>query len=312
MFLKNAFKLFVNNINLSLKTVLYRLVVTILSFVAIVAVCKGPLDVIVKSESFSAFLQNVNTTVHAFISGKFTEIANIKDSFTSLVKFIGSHMSEIRLALVIVAVILFVRLYLLGICNYVVCYVLNGYMSTISRLPFMRGMVGTIARSAVFELVYTLAKIIFMIIAVLAALIFIVYTASYLFIFSFIIGIWIVILAVSLFLSFTVTVRPSVVNGRKINESFNFKLDKKESISIFASYVFATIMAVAFNVGMLYSTLGAGLLVSLPATYVFFVAFQLAVFYSVDGRKYYIDYDTIITPKKLRTEDDKLLNEVEM
>ena len=312
MFLKNAFRLFVNNINLSLKTVLYRLVVTVLSFVAIAAVCKGPLDVIVKSEAFKTFIENINATLHAFISGKFTETANIKDSFTALVEFISAHMSEIRLALVLVSVILFIRSYLLGICNYVVCYVLNGYMSTISRLPFLRGIIGTIARSSVFELAYTLAKAIFIAIAVAAAILFIVYTTSFLFIFSFIIGIWIVVLAVSLFLSFTVTVRPSVVNGKKINESFNFKLDGKTSVSIFASYVFAIIISVALNVGMLYSTLGAGLFVSLPATYVFFMAFQLAVFYSADGRKYFIDYDTIITPKKLRNEDDKLLNEVEM
>ena len=312
MFLKNAFKLFVNNINLSLKTMMYRLVVTMLSFFAIVAVCKGPLDVIVKSQSFSAFLKALQDTVHAFITGNFTETANIKECFTALVEFIGAHMSEIRLALVLVAVILFIRSYLLGICNYVVSYVLNGHMSSISRLPFLRGIIGTIARSSVFELAYTLAKTIVLAIAVAAAVLFIVYTTSFLFIFSFMIGIWIVVLAVSLFLSFTVTVRPSVVNGKKINESFNFKLDGKTSLSIFASYVFAIIIAVALNVGMLYSTLGSGLFVSLPATYVFFMAFQLAVFYSADGRKYFIDYDTIVTPKKLRNEDDKLLNEVEM
>ena len=179
-------------------------------------------------------------------------------------------------------------------------------------MPFLRGIIGTIARSSVFELSYTLAKTIVLAIAVAAAVLFIVYTTSFLFIFSFMIGIWIVVLAVSLFLSFTVTVRPSVVNGKKINESFNFKLDGKTSLSIFASYVFAIIIAVALNVGMLYSTLGSGLFVSLPATYVFFMAFQLAVFYSADGRKYFIDYDTIVTPKKLRNEDDKLLNEVEM
>ena len=111
---------------------LYRLIVTMLSFFAIVAVCKGPLDVIVRSQSFSAFLKALQDTVHAFITGNFTETANIKACFTALVEFIGAHMSEIRLALVFVLAILFVRSYLLGICNYVVSYVLNGYMSSIS------------------------------------------------------------------------------------------------------------------------------------------------------------------------------------
>lgn len=312
MFLKNAFRISINNVGLAFKTILYRLVVTVVAFVAIYFVCAGPLSVIVESGEFKAFLDDCLGILQSITSGSFTQINGVKDSFDALVALIAANASSIRLALFLVSVIVFIRSYLEGICNYTVCVAVNDYMSTISRMPFMRGMIENIARSAVFEVVYLIAKVIVMAIAVTLAVLCVVYTSAFISVLSVIIAFWIVVLAVSLFLSFTVTVRPSVVLGRKINEAFNFKTDAKTNVNVFASYVFSLVIAVAVNMGVLYTTLGAGLIVTLPATYVYFVCLQCVVFCSVDGRKYFVDYDHIVTPKKLRKEDDQLLSDVDI
>ena len=312
MFLKNAFRISINNIGLSFKTILYRLVVTVIAIVAVYFVCVGPLSVIVESGEFKAFMEDCQEILQSIINGSFSQINGVKESFDALVALIVSNASSIRLSLILVAVILLIRSYLEGICNYTVCVAVSDYMSSISRTPFLRALIANIAKSAVFEVIYLIAKVIVLAIAITLAVLCIVYTSSFLSVLSVIIAFWIVVLAVALFLSFTVTVRPSVVLGRKINEAFNFKTDAKTNAGVFASYVFSIVIAVAVNVGVLYTTFAAGLVVTLPATFVYFVCLQCVVFCSVDGRKYFVDYDNIVTPKKLRKEDDRLLTDVDI
>lgn len=312
MLLKNAFRLFVNNVNVAFKTAVFRLVVTVISVLAAYFVCAGSLRVVTESTQFAAFIADIRGVLESIATGSFSKTDGVKDSFTALLLLVKDNASSIRLALFIVLLILFARGYLLGICDYATCVVVDGYMSTISRLPLMTSMLATIKRSLVFEVLYSLAKAIVTALSLTIALLFVVFTFEFISFLSVVAGIWLVILAFALFFSFTATVRPSVVAGRKINEAFNFKNDKKTCLSVFASYVFSVVIALAVNVGMLYTTFGAGLFISLPATSLYFTCLQSVVFYSVDGKKYFIDYDNIVTPKALRKADDRLLEDVDL
>ena len=51
------------------------------------------------------------------------------------------------------------------------------------------------------------------------------------------------------------------------------------------------------NIMLAFFTCGAGLLVSIPMSALFIIIFRMVIFYDVYGLKYYIDSNTIISPK---------------
>lgn len=51
-------------------------------------------------------------------------------------------------------------------------------------------------------------------------------------------------------------------------------------------------------------TLGAGLILLGVSLAVFFMCFRFVVYFAVKGKKYYLDYETIVTPKKLRDKEE--------
>lgn len=67
--------------------------------------------------------------------------------------------------------------------------------------------------------------------------------------------------------------------------------------------IILTVITVNLFVGIF--TLGVGLIITVPATYLFFVIFEMVAFYSARGIRFYTDQDTIFEPKKSELTDRK-------
>ena len=98
----------------------------------------------------------------------------------------------------------------------------------------------------------------------------------------------------------TALFRPSVVAGEPIKNLFVNKLIDNHFGSIFCSYLFGLIVAMYLNASMFITTLGVGVIISLPLTQIFFATMQHVLKCHLDGIKYFIDFETIETPNKLK------------
>ena len=311
MILKHSLALFINNINLTFKAMLYRLIVTLLFGVSAVLVVKYNLSVITKSAEAAAFLSSVKGAFIHFIGGEYSFAKKVSETYGDLVLLVKAHMSSVIGVAVFVSALLWIQSFLLGISRFAMMMVVDSHMSTISKRRFIEALVSSLKVSLPFEAVFTAIKTVVYLLIFTVSLLFISFTIEYLSVVSIMIAVMITIFLFSLFLTATSLVRPSVVSGVGLKAALKAKPTRRQYWTNVATYALAFTVAVVFNLNVFFFTFGAGIVISFPVTDVLFACIGLVLFYEMSSKKYYIDYDTIVTPKLLR-EDGELLDKVDM
>lgn len=313
MYIKNALRLMINNLTCCYKTMLYRLIVVVVFFCAAYWVVYFGASAIVNSVEMKAVLEDFKQIWLQFIGIDFSAPVELNENFKELFLLVETNMLRIILSLIGLVVIIFFMSWSLGLCNFTVAEMINRHMSTITKAQFIPTFLQSFKRAAVFELFFTVLKSLVAVICIGVFLGIVLLTGRTLSLLSVILALWVVICIVSLFYALTTTLRPKVVDGMKLKDALKSTGVPREKFStVFATYVLGTVLIVYVNVTMFIATFGAGLMVSVPLSFLFLICVQAVVYYTHAGRKYYIDFDTIIVPKQLRSEDEQLLDDVDM
>ena len=83
-----------------------------------------------------------------------------------------------------------------------------------------------------------------------------------------------------------------------------------ESFRKFFRYILGYSLTIFFNFTALICTLGAGVLLTLPLTYLLIDTLGLTSYYEINKMKYYITYDLKYIPRELRENGENLLNDM--
>ncbi len=67
-----------------------------------------------------------------------------------------------------------------------------------------------------------------------------------------------------------------------------------------SNFIVIILIILGLNVAALLCTLGVGLLITIPASYLILICFQLVNYYDREQIKYFVDKNTIIKPEKER------------
>ncbi len=304
MLIKNSWKILVNNLSVVFKVMLYRLIVGVVSVGIIYVIFAETISTMLESEAFKNFATSISTFWHQFISGDFQSDVDLKAPFVALLTAAKGYLSKIVWVGIAATFILFLAAYVKNVCNFVASKMLYEKTSKMQKVGFTQTFFESLKRALAFEAIYTVLELFAIIFAVGLGLTFLVFTVDYLSILSAVIGMWIAIFIITLFMSFTATFRPSVVKGGSIKAIWKKKYSAKDFWLIFASMLFALVISVYFNVSMFVMTLASGIFVSLPLTTVFALCMQLVLSYALDEEKYYIDYEHVVIPNKLKEDAD--------
>lgn len=310
MYIKNAFSLMMNNINVLFKAIVFNIVIITVTILAIHFILLSSLEHVISSAEWKVFLEAVNSSLRNIMQGKFSAVQDLSPVFNELLAVFKSNEIVLLIGFLSMLLVLFIALYLQGICKYTMCAIINGHMSSISKLPFIQTMLVTLKKSAPFELLFSVIHSLVVLVLLAIVLLFVVYTIGFLSVFSVMFAGWLFFIGYGYFLAVTTNIRPNIVNGGAIGKSFKLKIERKDMLNVFPRYVVCLVLLCSFNVILAITTLGAGTLISLAFSNLFTVCLQLVIFYALDGRKYYLDFDHIVTPKKLRTDDAKYLEEI--
>ena len=79
-----------------------------------------------------------------------------------------------------------------------------------------------------------------------------------------------------------------------------------------ASYVAAALIIVYLYVSVSIFTFGVGLLLVVPFISLLIVCMKTVDYFTINKKKYFVDYDTIVVPKELRENDENLLSDIEI
>lgn len=314
MLIKNSLRLLLNNLSVIFKAMLYSLVVVFLTYLLVTVVFSDIFKTISQSPEFTTLMDDLNKLWHGFISGNLSKDINLVDSFEQFMEAIRIHANDYCWSIVGLAVGVYIITLLNNICAYTLTDIMNARMSTYEKKGFFVSLIANLKKSLPFEALYSLLSIFGAVLSISVGALFIVYAFTHLYLLSIVIGTWLAILFYSVYLTLTSTLRPSFVTGSTLKETFTIKYSRTDFGPILASFVVALIVSVSINVMMFISTLGAGMVLAIPLTQLLFVLIQLVLHYSLKGQKYYVDYETIETPNKIKQDSQNadFLDDIEV
>ncbi len=313
MFIKNASRLLLSNLKTCFKTTLCRLICTIVYFWTVWLIVNVGFEKIFSSDEFALLLENIKGLWLNFSKMDFEATVNLKASAQGVLEVIKENMLQSSIVAVMLFIVTYIFFVFSGLCSYVSSVMLHKHMSALQKTKFLAIFLDNFKRAIAFETFFAIIKICAYLLIIAILYLFVVLTGNYIGLMSAFIGLWLAIALIALFFALTTKLRAGMVLGMSFKEVLKQKcLSKEMLLDAFGTYFFSIIIAIYFNVTMFFATLGAGILVSIPMSYLYFVILQLVIMYTAKRKRYFIDYERIITPIEMRSSEEKLLNEVDL
>lgn len=314
MLIKNSLRLLINNLNVVFKAIVYSLVIVLLSYLLFTVFFSELVGKVANSDEFQNILDSVKEVWHSFLQGNIRPDVDFVAGFNAFTQAVERNIANYIWPLIGLTVGFYIISVLNNVCAYTLTSMMNARMSTYEKKSFLASLISGFTKALPFELWHSLLNFLGFSLSAVLGLLFIVYTFSELYITSIIIGIWIFTLLYSVYSTYTALLRPLSVNEEPFKNLFKNRYTHRDFWQVLATYAFSLLLFASINVAMFITTLGAGLIISMPLTQLFFVLLQLVLLYSLEGKKYYVDYETIVVPNKLNKDakNADFLSDVEM
>ena len=123
-------------------------------------------------------------------------------------------------------------------------------------------------------------------------------------------------LAMSLYCTVFSQVMANVLLGehRSVKRAFaeGFVPKKRYFLKMISAYFAVTVMLIYLHASVTVFTFGVGEIILIPFASLLLVTMKTVDYFTINKKKYFVDYDTIFIPKELRENDEGLLSDVEI
>lgn len=303
---KHAFNILIDNFSVTYKQLLYRLVI----FVAAAAIGLGALTPFIrdfiKSEALNLLLSNIKTFVLDLLSGNVTDLSqvssNIIYAYDKVIQLFQTRITEIVITGLMLIVLLIIEKWFTGLGNYTTAVIINDKMSLRTNSHFFGTLISHFKEAAMFNLIYVPVSVLYDIIlaaALFVTLFFMLHGIPFLL--SIFIFALIMVLATAVKMTFTSDWLPALIRGKmgqKQSIKYAFSRKHKRTFNVFSNFVVLIILILAVNFLSFFFTFGVGILLTMPASYVILISFEMVNYYDREELRYFIDKNTIINPDK--------------
>ena len=313
MRIRNAFKIAVANFALVFKNLLYKTIIFVLfALVAGLILNIGLKPVL---NCLSSVWEEIKTALTNAYNGSETPFAPVKASIEELIAYLSSHLGSIFLTAVILVAVAYVFGYFSGVGDSVLVILMNEYMTSLSRLSFLGTLMENLKKILVYQLIYALlalgADIITYALTVLLA-----YVTFFV---SPILSVFTAVLSLTVLCSLSRTLLSQVTTNAlcgygKLGTliSNGFKSEKGYFLKMFVAYLVLTVSILYFTISVGVFTFGVGALIVLPFSSVLLASVKEVDYFTINKKKYFVHFDSIVVPKELRENDENLLNAVDI
>lgn len=307
MIYKNTLKILLSNFDIVWKTILYYLLVGLIT-VGLGYLCINPIYILLKN---SGFVDSVISIYSDFITHlNLTELfLNINELIIRLASILKHNLSRVWINFAGLGfVVLFVKSYLSNLTTLASANSLHYYMGSMNKHGFYLSFSETLAKNLKAQLVFFLinlpVKIIYFVLFVLCLQMFKISFAMSL------LAIVIILVGFVLLFAFKYTLFASFIPTIIVLDFGIFKALKtsvKNTFRIFpkifsgAILVVITIAISNFVIGI--CTFMVGLILTIPMSYLLYATFGMVTVYESQGMRYYVDVYNVITPKKKENSD---------
>lgn len=304
---KHAFHILVDNFTVTYKQLLYRVIIFVVAFGIGWGVLTPFIRDFLQSDAFDNLIGGIRTFALDLLGGKVESLAsvseNISEAYEQFIALFQTRIAEVVLTGLLLFVLLIVEKWFTGLGNYTTAVIINDKMSLRTSSPFIGTLISHFKEAALFNLIYVPLSVIYDILvaaALFVTLFFMLKGIQFFFVSVFIFAL-IMVLATAIKMTFTCDWLPALIRGKmghKKSIIYTFSQKNKHTFNVFSNFVVILIMVIAVNVVAFFFTFGVGFLLSLPASYVIIISFEMVNYYEREELRYFLDKNTIIKPEK--------------
>lgn len=298
MAFKNAFKILIEKFGLVWMLLLYIFALAVI----LVSVSMAFMIPIYRAFLNAGIIEQCTVLFSSITGGEsinrwFEIIREIGGSISQLLK--ENFSLRLNSTLWLTLVVVFAYRFLLGLYELPLISVLEGAMSSNARIGFGGQLIAKLGKSSRFTLVKMLYTILFD--ATTAGIVYGLFKLldiAEISVFAPFIIMFVFILMTALRYTLIAMWSPKIiVDDGKIFASFGFSVRQagKNFGSIFAYFLVAWVLIIAFNIFVGLFTLGVGLLISIPTSMLLISILNMTLYYGKNGKRYYVD-GAIVTP----------------
>lgn len=304
---KHAFHVMVDNFSVTYKQLLYRLVIMVVAFGISLGVLTPFIRDFINSQALNDLLSNVKTFVLDFLRGNVLSLEpvskNIIEAYEQFIHLIQTRISELIITGLMLFVLLIVEKWFTGLGNYTTAIIINDKMSLRTTSSFIRTLISHFKEAALFNLIYVPLSVLYDLIvaaALVVVLVFMLKGIQFFFVSTFIFAL-IMVVAIAFKMTLTCDWLPALIRG-KMNQKkaikYTFSRENKNTFNVFSNFVVILLAALALNFAAFLFTFGVGVLLTLPASYVLIISFEMVNYYEREELRFFLDKNTIVKPEK--------------
>lgn len=304
---KHTFHVFVDNFSVTYKQLLYRLVVGIIAALLTSLIIYEFAIQFINSESFNTLWTGSHDFVKKLLYGEMGELAkiseNVRKAYDELIKLVSTKMPELVLSLLLILLVNIVATWFGGLGNYAAAAVINDKMTLHADLPFLSTLVRNLKEAAIYNAIYAPLSVLYDVAVCVGMLFFtfLLVNSGLPIIFGIFLFALVIVASITIKMTFTTDWLPAIIRGKKKQgEAFKYAFSRKgkKTLNVMSNFTVLVLIIMGLNVAALILTLGVGLLITIPASYVVIVCFELVNYYDREEIKYFIDKNHIVKPEK--------------
>ena len=313
---KNALRIAVGNYALVFKNLLYKSIVFVLFSVITGLVLNLTLNPLV--EVARPLIKDFFDILISLFSGAdySAKTISLQTNFQAVKDFFVSHAGGLVATVIIIVVLVFLYKFLTGISDGTLMILVEGHMSGLSHRSFISVMIENLGRILIYQLIDTLCSFICVILVCVICWLVDLVLFSVLPLISVFVTVAVILCAISVYQTFFSQVMANILIGetKSIKKAFIDGIRPKKGYfsKMFAGYLTVTMILMYLHASVTVFTLGVGELLLIPFASLMLVTMKLVDYFTINKKKYFIDYDNIVVPKELRENDEELLNKVEI
>ena len=305
---KHTFHVFIDNFSVTYKLLLYRITVDII-VMFIGALALSPL--------VNTFLPEVSNVIDSamkyllrLLSGEVGDLREFSqkvfDAFNDLVSLFATKRTHIALVAVLFGVLYIISNWFKQLGNFAAASVMNDKMALHAQSPFLATLIKNLKRASVFSLIYVPMSTLydFTLAFVFFNLFFRILPGSLLFFVNIFLFLVCIIFAISFKMTIFSDWLPALIRGKmKQGEAIKYAFSRKNkgTFNVLSNFVVMCILIFGINAFALICTLGVGMIITIPSSFLIIIGFELVNYYDRNEMKYFIDKNTIIKPEKEQT-----------
>ena len=304
---KHTFHVFVDNFKTVYKQLLYRLVVLLVSGIICTLGIYPFIKELLNSEQLnnlfgglSGFITNLlNGNVHEL--GEFSQ--KVQQAYEDFMVLLQTKSTQIALSGLLLLLVYIVAKCFVVLCNYATASIINDKMALRAEQPFLGTLIRNLKEATVYNAIYVPLSILYDLVvgvAMFFLLFFLLNNVLYFFICVFLF-VLVIVISIVIKMTFTCDWLPALIRGKKGqlgSFKYTFSQKNKGTLTVASNFAVLVLIIFALNSAALILTLGVGMLLTIPASYVILISFEFVNYYDREELKYFLDKDTIVKSEK--------------